>query len=296
MYQPCLGGWDIDKLLPDRIELKLELTVASYGQSVFVPIKAADINWQFQIQQIDLVLHHVRLNNKVLEQNSLAMIERPWLANTFVKIYQKQVQAVGIGANSINLANVYQGSKPKFVLVGIQDNNELGNTVTNYDYDADANPLIMDQCNGVGTDFGATYVDDIYILVNGKQYPSPRPYNIATSSSISRVREYRAYEQIAKTSFPNSEEPLISYAQYISNYMWFVFLIDPSESDDVWSLTEDVNIEVHAHLTNVQAGVTNAAVHTIAYVPAVLQIDGARVCELKTKSGAVLRLDESVSY
>lgn len=299
MYCPCLGGWDIDKLLPDRVEIRLELTVANYGANINSSMTG--FTWQFQIQQIELILHHVKLNQRVLEQNSLAMIERPFLAPTYVKIYQKQVMQF---SNSIDLSSVYQGTKPKFVAVGIQDNALLANLTQNDILaNINVNPFWMSQ-GSANTNYYITnsgisnYVNQIFILVNGKQYPQNRPYQ--SNAFSQRSREYRAYQQIAATTYPNTEEPLVSYQHYIGAYCWFFFLIDPSESSDTWGLTEDVNIEVHATIAPSIAGAvtnpTQVAVHIIAYVPAMLEIDGARTCTMKTKSGAVLRLDESVQF
>lgn len=301
MYVPCLGGWDIDKLLPDRVEIRLELTVANYGANI--NSNMAGLIWQFQIQYAELILHHVKLNQRVLEQNSLMMIERPFLAPTYVKIYQKQVMQF---ATSIDLSSVYQGTKPKWVAVGIQDNSLLNNLTVNdisNQFGINVNPFWMSQ-GSTNTDASGTvqtgitnYVNQIFILVNGKQYPQNRPYQ--SSTFMQRSREYRAYQQISAVTYPNTEEPLISFQHYIGAYCWFFFLIDPSESNDSWGLTEDVNIEVHATLASsitTPANPSQLAVHIISYVPAMLEIDGARTCTMKTKSGAVLRLDESVQF
>lgn len=295
IYQPCVGAWQVDKYIPDRISLRLNLQIAQRGfYTHTATVAGAVTGWQFQPVTMELILARRKLAAQVIEQNTFAMVERPWAAATYQQVYSQQV----VTQPAIDLVGMYNGPRPAYVFIGVQDARCISGADANAVYGT-LNPFYMSE--GSNADYTAavpagslglkaTYVSNLFILVNGRQYPIRRPWDAVNQTT--RGREYKAIKNLNIDGFPEAAGALISYAQFASNYTWFPFILSPTfedNSSEEDAPTEDVAIEVHGTISGtVPNPFVNQVVHCIAYVPMYLEIDGARTVKTKTKSGVPL--------
>jgi len=279
IYQPVLGAWKLDKLLPDLVKIRLQLTIADPAFYTTTGGAVGAQPWSFVISSMEMVLHRTEMSMETVRQNTEAMLVRPWVAPTYMMEYSSQAFTGGGGVSlPITISNLYSGSKPKFVLVGFQDYLSTTNN-TNY------NPYYMSE-GGDGTVEKGCFASQLAILVNSKQIPPRRPYQ--PLSPVSHVRDYRALAELNIDGFPAHSTALINYMQYCLNYTWYVFVIDSISDMDVYSPTEDVVIDVQGTLSAVDGDTLvagNIICHMISYVPAVLKCDASRNCEIVSKSG-----------
>jgi hypothetical protein len=281
-YKPAIGAWQVDKMLPDRVGIRLTLQISDPAFYTMAPAVAAT-NWMFVINSLELVLHRVKMADRLIEQNSIAMIERPWVAPCFVMVYSRQTftSSAGAGTTAINLSGMYNGPLPKFVFIAVQDANSVSNNVL-------YNPYYIDEGSS-GLAQKGSFISNLFLSVNGEQIPRRRPYD--PLNHLTHQREYRCLKEFNIDGFPDRAGALVSYAKFSDAYTWIPFAIDPLEGEmDVFAPTSDCNIEVHGTLTSEGAvlPVTQQICHMICFVPSVLAIDGNRVCSLKSKSGIPL--------
>ena len=284
MYRPELGAWNLGKHLPDRVAMQLELTVADPSFYVQASTTAAGTihSAQFNITKMELVLHHVKYRREVIDQNNVAMLEKPYEIPVMTSIYQRSNVTGGATSVAIDLSAVYQGARPKMVAVLIQDNAASQN---NYLF----NPMIFSDAIYRRTITTLGGVSNLYVLINGQQIPR-RPYELqASNSGRNKLRQYRDFVQGSSAGWSMKAQPMMSFLQYCDLYSVYLFWSDPlQELHDQWTATEDVNLEVHGVLNSSAALPAAIAVHTICYVPGVLEVDGARSVKLVTRSGELL--------
>ncbi len=309
LYQPHIGGWllDGDKLIPDRVEMQLQLTVSdpryyviawSGSNDALTAAKLATANGvdaltpRFRITRMELILNQITISPSVMAQNSEAMLTKPWVASTTYKICQKFV--IPAGSSSIDLSNVYSGPLPKAVFALLQPQEYNGN---NYRYNPLTFPELMAfvlQSNAANSQsiLGST-VAQSWITVNGRQIPR-RPYD--SQSIYQRQRQYRAYLQACK-DWGTGQEPILTFEAFCFSPL-FVFLIDPDEEvgNGVWSATENCVISLNMELRQIAPlpsgadSITNGvgSLYVVSYVPGTLEIDGTRAVKSKTMSGSLL--------
>jgi len=274
LYQPAIGVWKIKKYIPDRVKLQLDLRISQAGLYAFGGAGAGN-QWAFTITTIELILHRLKMHQAVADQNrTIITVDRPWVSPFGQYLYTRN--SINLGVSTFDLVSVHKGMRPKFVLVMITDQaTTAGNWLSNPYYISEGD---------IGTVAGANtpkqnYVSYIYLKVNGKQYPIRKGYD--PSSIYGHQRDYRALLTSCAdgVGLPAMDGTLITYRHYGSNYTIYCFQLTPEEGNsDEFFLTEDTNVELHGTFS--VATQAQQIVHTIAYVPAVLNIDSARVCSV----------------
>ena len=280
MYRPEIGGWsDLKKYLPDRVAIDLQLTVNAPTAYGYAQTEAQ--LFQFVFSKIELILHHVKLRKEVVDQNNLAMLEKPWEHPITVNIYKRQTVNPAAGATSVavDLSSVYQGAQPKALCVFAQ------NSTFQSSFEEDI--FWFDE----GTEQNYGGFTNLFILVNGRQIPR-RPYEMQGLNKTSKFRQYRDFIQGSAAGWSDKKTNMLSFLQYCMNHPVYLFWIDPLEElHDQYTPTQDVNIEVHGVIQSNLGFASNISVHVIALVPAVLEIDGSRAVKVVSRSRELLSLE-----
>lgn len=202
--------------------------------------------------------------------------------------YQRGGVAGGQTQVQIDLSALYQGARPAYMVAAVCD---AASAVADMRY----NPFSFNEGVIRSNYYGG--LKNVYTLVGGRQFPR-RVFDLVNTSGVgaapdapntmARHRQYREFLQTTKAGYMGANKPFINFLNYCLDYSIYVFWFNAIESVDQLTLTEDVNIEFHATAFSDVALPTNLAIHTVCYVPAVLEIDAARNTSLVTRSGEQL--------
>lgn len=258
-YQPPLGAWQAfsDKLMPDNISFQLELQLNDYSK--YIQASAGE-EWQFVLSQADLILHRVVLADEVKRSLNEAMVVAPYLAHGHFREYNPKVTS----SKTFAFNNIYSGTRPDYVLVGVQASLSTSSSLYNIQY--------MSNGNSGNIAPVENFLEDFNIIVSGKTVPQR---SLQTISQFAMTRQYNYLLDVCNKT---STQPLVSYKQYCQNYPWIVIDLKNDSADGMFDMTGSCNIDVRGVFSTTP--VQEQIVHFIAVYPSVIEVDARRSVKL----------------